>query len=186
MNERAPDVDPLTAAIIATLGVSPDRATTERIARLVRYLLDDDPALSMRLGPYKMDTPRAAVQAAVTTAALVLAIEGAGLDSVPVVVLASVLPFLVDIERVELTPGDELVVAALRATAPPGGDDHDWYLALPPEVRAQLTQIEFLNLLGRLRNIGVITAARCGGNQIAGEPQRLQLRLPWRKSTPSK
>ena len=118
MTEQAPAADLVTAAIAATVGSGIDEATAERIARLARYLLDGDPALSMRLGPYKLDAPRAAVKAAVTAAALAIAIEGAGLDSVPVVVLACVVPFLVEIERVELTPGDELVVAALRATAP--------------------------------------------------------------------
>jgi hypothetical protein len=60
-----------------------------------------------------MDTSRAAVKVAVTAAVLALAIEGAGLDSEPVVILASVVPFLVGIERVELTPGGQLAVAAL-------------------------------------------------------------------------
>jgi len=129
VTEQAPAADPVTAAIAATVGNGIDEATAERIARLARYLLDGDPALSMRLGPYKLDAPRAAVKAAVTAAALAIAIEGAGLDSVPVVVLACVVPFLVEIERVELTPGDDLIVAALRATAPPGGDDHDWVVA---------------------------------------------------------
>ena len=163
MTEQAPAADPVTAAISATVGSGIDEATAERIAHLARYLLDGDPALSMRLGPYKLDAPRAAVKAAVTAAALAIAIEGAGLDSVPVVVLACVVPFLVEIERVELTPGDELVVAALRATTLPGGDDHGWYRALPPQLRAQLTQVEFLDLLGRLREAGIVTTSPAGG-----------------------
>ncbi len=179
MTDHAPPSDPVAAVIAAAVGDGPDQATAERIARLAHYLLDE-PALSMRLGPYKMDTSRGAVKAAVTAAVLALAIEGAGLDSVPVVVLASVVPFLVEIERVELTPGDELAVAALRATVPPGGDDRDWYLALPPELRAQLTQLEFLDLLGRLRDAGIVTTGPAGGNQLADSPGRLRLRLPWR------
>jgi hypothetical protein len=180
MTDQAPAADSLTAAITAAVGDGPSPATAERIARLARYLLDDEPALGMRLGPYKMDASRAAVKAAVTTAVLALAIEGTGLDSIPVVVLASVLPFLVEIERVELTPGDELVLAALRATAPPGGKDHDWYRALPPVLRAQLTQLEFLDLVGRLRDAGAITTGPTGDNQLTGNSGRLQLRLPWR------
>lgn len=180
MTDHAPPLDPVTAMIATVAGDGPDQPTAERIARLARYLLADEPALNMRLGPYKMDTPRAAVKAAVTAAVLALAIEGAGLDSVPVVVLASVVPFIVEIERVELTPGDELAVAALRTTAPPGGDDRDWYLALPPELRAQLTQLEFLDLLGRLRDIGIVTTNSAGANQFAASPGRLRLRLPWR------
>lgn len=103
----------------------------------------------------------------------------------PVVVLACVVPFLVEIERVELTPGDELVVAALRATALRatalhGGDDHVWYRALPPQLRAQLTQIEFLDLLGRLREAGIVTTSPAGANQLTGSLGKLRLRLPWR------
>jgi hypothetical protein len=66
---------------------------------------------------------------------------------VPVVLLASFLPFFVEIERVNLAVGDELAVAVLPTTATPSDDDHDWYRALPPELRAQLTQIDSLNLL---------------------------------------
>jgi hypothetical protein len=99
---------------------------------------------------------------------------------VPVVVLASIVPFLVEIERVELTPGDKLVVAALRAKALSGGDDHDWYRALPPQLRAQLTQIEFLNLLDRLREAGMVTTSPAGANQLTGSQGKLRLRLPWR------
>jgi hypothetical protein len=57
------------------------------------------------------------VKAAITVAAVAIATEGAGLDSVPVVVLACVVPFLAEIEQAGLTPGDELVVAVLRAMA---------------------------------------------------------------------
>jgi Cdc6-like AAA superfamily ATPase len=71
-------------------------------------------------------------------------------------------------------------VAALRATALPGGDDHDWYRALPPQLRAQLTQIEFLDLLGRLREAGIVTTSPAGANQLIGSPGKLRLRLPWR------
>lgn len=64
----------------------------------------------MRPGRYRLDTSRAATKAAVTAAVLATAIEGAGLDSVPVAALAAIVQFLVQIERVGLAPGDELVV----------------------------------------------------------------------------
>lgn len=52
---------------------------------------------------------------------LAVTIEAAGLECPPMVVLASVLPFLVEIERIELKPGDELVLTALGVKATPGG-----------------------------------------------------------------
>jgi hypothetical protein len=178
----APAADPVTDMVNDLAGDGLDSATTERIARLARFLLGDESALAMRIGPYRLDTQRAAIKAAVTAAVLAVAIEGTGLDSVPVVVLAAVVPFLIEIESTELAPGDELVVAALRIHAQPGGSDHDWYRTLPPELRAQLTQIEFLNLLGRLRDAGIISTGPAGDNDLAdGRPNlRLRLRLPWR------
>jgi hypothetical protein len=180
MTEQLSPADPVAAAIGAAVGADLDPGTVERVARLARYLLAADPALGMRLGSFQIDASRAAVKAAVTAAVLALAIEGAGLDSVPVVILAAVIPFLVEIERVQLAPGDAVVVAALRSVASPGGDDRDWYLALPGELRSQLTQLEFLNLLGRLREAGIVTTNTAGDNQLASGSGRLRLRIPWR------
>ena len=61
-----------------------------------------------------------------------------------------------------------------------GRDDHDWYRALPPQLHAQHTQIEFLDLLGRLREAGIVTTSPAGTNQLTGSPGKLRLRLPWR------
>ena len=180
MTDQPPPADPVTATIAATVGADLDPVTVERAARLARYLLADDPALGMRMGSFQLDASRAAVKTAVTAAVLALAIEGAGLDSVPVVILAAVIPFLVEIERVQLGPGDAVVVAALRSVALPGGDDRDWYRALPAELRSQLTQLEFLNLLGRLREAGIVTTDTAGDNQLTSGAGRLRLRIPWR------
>ena len=121
----------------------------------------------MRLGPYKLDAPRAAVKAAVTAAgwrspSKALGSTASRLSSLP----ASSRSWWRS--SGSNRPGDELVVAALRATALPGGDDHDWYRALPPHLRAQLTQIEFLDLLGRLREAGIVTTSPAGANQLTG------------------
>jgi hypothetical protein len=172
--------DPIDDAVTAITGAGLDPQTRERVTRLARFILAEaDTDLQMRVGPYQLDTSRAAIKAAVTAAALAVAIEAAGLDGVPVVILAAVMPFLIEIDRVEISPADEFVVAALRLSAHQGGDDRDWYLSLPAELRAQLTQLEFLDLLGRLRGAGVIKTEPSGANRLLGRHAKLRVQLPW-------
>jgi hypothetical protein len=133
------------------------RAEVERVARfLLREPTDD--ALQMRLGGWQLDGRRSAVQAAATAAVLAIAAQQTGLDSVPVALLALVLPFLVDIERVELRPSETIVLAALSSRAPAGEDAATWYAALPADLRDQITELEFADLLQRLNAAGAIIA----------------------------
>lgn len=158
MSAVPPDLGEIAAAVAALVpgaGLERDavRAEAERLARVV---LDEPAGYDLRLGPYNLDTKRAAVQSAATAAVLAIAIRSEGIDSLPVAVVALVMPFLVDIERVTLSASDEVIVAAMRSHARPGGA-REWYEALPAELRSQLTELEFIDFLERCELAGVIT-----------------------------
>lgn len=73
--------------------------------------------------------------------------------SIPVVLLALVLRFLVDLERVEIRTRDRIIRAALKE--PIDFDDvAAVYAKLPADIRAQLTLFEFADTLDRLRAAG--------------------------------
>src|SRR5439155_11016337 len=64
-------------------------------------------AFALRVGPWRLDLPTRLAQAAIASAALSGAIEVAGVSSIPVVLLALVLRFLVDFQRVEVRTRSE-------------------------------------------------------------------------------
>ena len=114
-------------------------------------------AYALRIGPWRLDLPTRLAQAAVASAALGGAIEVAGKTSIPVVLLALVLRFLVDVERVEIRTRDRIIRAALKE--PIDLDDvAATYAKLPEDIRVQLTLFEFADTLDRLRAAGMLHA----------------------------
>lgn len=110
---------------------------------------------ALRVGSWRLDLPKTLLQSSLATAVLAGAISIGGPASVPVAVLAVVLPFLVDMERVEVRTRDRIVLAALRRTIP--AEEHDvarLYEELPDDLRHQLTLLEFADTLDRLRLAG--------------------------------
>jgi hypothetical protein len=154
--------DELACAIKELLpgdGPAVERARQDA-ARTARFLLADpeEPPLALRFGHWRIDAQRSLVQAAAASSVLALAVHEAGLTSVPVALLALILPFLVDVERVELRPSEKLLLAALRENADTGGDAAQWYASLPRELQAQLTMLEFADALEHLRAAGAIVS----------------------------
>ena len=79
---------------------------------------------------------------------------------------ALVLPFLVDVERIEVRTRDRIVRAHL--SDPDGIDDPEAaYAALPDDLREQLTLLEFADTLDRLR-----VAGRLSGDDAAEVSRR--------------
>lgn len=117
--------------------------------------IDVEP-FALRVGEWQIDMPQRLLQSATATAVLAAAIAADGLSSIPVAVLAVVLPFLLDIERVELRSRDRIVFARLRDVDLAGGDPESAYGQLPEDLRLQLTVLEFADVWDRLVAAGEI------------------------------
>lgn len=110
-------------------------------------------AFGLRVGHWRIDLPTRLAQTAIATSVLGGAIAVTGQASVSVAVLALILPFIVDVERVEVRTRDRIVRAHL--SNPSLLDDPAAaYAALPDELRAQLTLLELADVLDRLRDAG--------------------------------
>lgn len=159
---QAPTVevdDDRIARVLAAAGLDDD-GEAARTAEILRQILSDlaDEPLAVRLGSWRVGVPAAALRAGVGAALMVAAIEAVGIDSVPVVVLTAVLPFLVDIEHVEVSQADRIVLAALKTSLRSPQDRRTLWDALPPDLRHELSFLEFADLLDRLSQASLIRA----------------------------
>ncbi|HEX8121227.1 MAG TPA: hypothetical protein VF549_08175 [Solirubrobacteraceae bacterium] len=111
---------------------------------------------ALRVGHWRIDMPRRLLQTSVATGVLAAGIAAGGVSSVPVAVLAVVLPFLVDIDRIELRARDRIVLGRLRDLDARGGDPEAAYRRLPEDLRKQLTLMEFADVWDRLIEAGEI------------------------------
>jgi hypothetical protein len=139
------------------LGGDADAVRVEEILRRVLSDLVNEP-LALRLGNWRADMPAKILQSGVTAALMVGAIEAVGISSTPVVVLAAVVPFLVDVEHVEISQSDRMVFAALKANLVTPQERRDLWDSLPADLQHELTFLEFVDLLERLERAGVIRA----------------------------
>jgi hypothetical protein len=143
--------------LAAGLGGDGDAVRTGEILRQVLSDLVNEP-LSLRLRNWRVDMPAKIFQSAVTAALMVGAIEAAGINSTAVVVLAAVVPFLVDVEHVEISQSDRMVFAALKADLATPQERRALWDSLPSDLQHELTFLEFVDLLERLAQAGMIRA----------------------------
>jgi hypothetical protein len=141
----------------AGLAGDADAVRAEEVLRQVLSDLANEP-LSLRLGNWRVDMPAKIFQSGVTAALMVSAIEAAGINSTAVVVLAAVVPFLVDVERIKLSQSDRMVFAALKASLATRQERRALWDSLPADLRHELTFLEFVDLLERLEQADVIQA----------------------------
>lgn len=132
----------------------------------------------MRVGGWRIDLRKSVVQATLASSLMIAAINVAGEGSVPIEILAIALPFLVDVERIEVSVADRYVLGQMRLRDLQPASVEDWWTSLPSRLREEMTQLEFLDLIGRLRDAGAITLTREGTVSLRGE--RARLRLGWK------
>lgn len=144
------------AAVHATLGAGSAFADFEL---LVLQAAADDVAVepfALRVGQWHIDMPRQALQSAVATAVLAAVIAAEGTAGVSVMILAVILPFLLDVERIEPRGRDRIVLAWLKDLDGDAADPESAYLRLPEDLRGQLTLLEFADVWERLLAAGAI------------------------------
>jgi hypothetical protein len=151
--------DARIAEVLGTVGltIGSDASRAEDILRQVLSDLSDEP-LSLRIGNWRVDMPATIFQSGVTAALMVGAIEAAGINSTAVVVLAAVVPFLVDVDHVAISPSDRMLFAALKAKLATPQERRALWDDLPADLQHEITFLEFVDLLDRLEQAGVICA----------------------------
>lgn len=162
--------DSRIAEVLGAVGLG--GAQGRRVEEIIRQVLSDlvDEPLSMRVGNWQVDMPATVFRSGITAALMIGAIEAVGINSTAVVVLAAVVPFLVDVERVTISPSERLVLAGLTANLTSVQDRRALWENLPADLQHELTFLEFVDLLDRLSKAGVIRAV--GEDRYALPPGR--------------
>lgn len=133
---------------------------------------DSDTPLELRLGKWRWDATRGAVQSAVTTAVLLPVCVATGTTGIPVVVLAAVLPFLVAVEQIEVRDSDLHVLATIRDELFLPNDIERVYTRLPDDLKHEVTLLEFRDLVQRLTEAGRLRRDRLGRFQMTEQAFR--------------
>ena len=139
-----------------------------------------DDGLDLRLGNWTLDLRRATIRTAVMSALLAGALADQGLTGVSVGLITAIIPSVLDIERVELSPGDRRLVLDLRLrpwVRNQALTEDELYLLLPVETRETVNRYDFADAIGRLRELGVAEVA----STTADGTERLALQDPDRR-----
>jgi hypothetical protein len=134
----------------------------------------------LRVGDWRIDLRAAAARALINGATLTAALAATHQTSVPATVLSVVIPLLFDLERVTLSPTDRYLYAALLNAPQSSFPVEQWYQHLPARVTAELTELEFRDVMGRLEEAGAIEIDAAGeATPSLPTPRRLvRLALP--------
>lgn len=140
-------------ARVTGLSDEPLRVAAREADNVIVTSLGDEATLHARPGGWVVGLRDAAARSALATAITAGVLAVAGFDQLPALVLPAVLPLLVDIDRVELSASDKHVLATLRLQ--PGVLDQirspeRLYERLPPELRAQVSLLDFVDFVERL------------------------------------
>jgi hypothetical protein len=167
----------LVDRILTTIGVAGSPLEAPARAQIIADFgqLAEDP-FQLRVGGWRLDVRKSVVQATVASALMIGAINLAGGGNIPVEVLAIALPFLVDVERIELSTADKYVLGRMRLRNLQPDAVKTWWKALPERLREEMTYLEFLDLIDRLREAGAIELEPDGTASLKKDRPRLRLR----------
>ncbi|MCY1141005.1 hypothetical protein OWR29_23660 [Actinoplanes sp. Pm04-4] len=114
--------------------------------------------LEFRPGGWEVDLTRAATKTVVASAFLGGLLAVLGTAQLPAAVAAAVLPMLFEIRRVQLKASEQEILADLTGNAEiaDGKTPDELYAALSPEIREQLSRLEFADFLDSLRRAGLL------------------------------
>lgn len=162
-----------------SLGFADDALGDEFIDVIAALALADDPAqatvdpeLHLRLGQWRVDIARQGIRAGVMTAVVAAVMVQRGLTEFGVAFATAVLPSIIDVERVELAPGDRRLLLEIRlrpAFREGFATEDELYNSLPAETRAVVNPYDFADFIGRIRDAGLLEE---------GSEERVRLRDP--------
>lgn len=140
-------------AYLDDIGLALDETTLRTLAGELGV---DDEAFELRLGQWRINAPVALARAIVNGAVLTAALAAQGETSLTATVLSVIVPLMFDLEHVSVSAADRAIYAYLAHEAPTRKHVDDWYRSLPPDVRAEVTRLEFLNVVERLEEVGAV------------------------------
>jgi hypothetical protein len=122
--------------------------------------LGADPAdgLEFRAGGWEIDLSRAATKTIVATSFLGGLLAMLGTAQLPAAVATAVIPLLFDGRRVKLKASEHEILADLTGNTDnaEGRTASELYEALTPDIRAELSRLEFADFLDSCRRAGLI------------------------------
>lgn len=133
--------------------------------------------LEFRAGGWEVDLSNTAVKTAVLTAFLGGLLALLGTDQLPAVVATAVIPLLFDVRRVTLKASEHEILADLVGSQDADGRTADaLYAALTPDIRAELSRLEFTDFLDSCRRAGLLDEAADGTVRVL-PPERARFRI---------
>src|SRR5260221_6891493 len=158
--------DQLVDTALILLGLDSDD-TAARVREILLTVIEDlsDEPLSIRVGKWSVRLPPDSFVHAMSSAVVVRALESAGVTNVPVIVLAAVAPFLVQVDKARVDVTDRVMVADLRAeTSDEPGRRRSW-ADLPDDIRHEVPYTTYVDLVERLQGA---TTRESGGVGVGG------------------
>ena len=122
--------------------------------------IDNSASLNLINHGWKVSVTPTVIKFAVTGAILASGLFAAGFTSIPAQVLPAILPFLFDFEKVELSRGDQFLLAKIKLVEEISDrtlSPDKIYERLPKDIQSQLSQIDFFDFLERLELTGNVT-----------------------------
>lgn len=138
---------------LATLGLRYDQHAVHMLAGELG--LETSP-FEIRIGEWQLNTSVAAARALVNGVVLTAALAAKGETSIPATVLSVVVPLVFDLERVTVSASDRIVFTDLLRHAPTRQHIDEWYDDLGDHIRAEITKLEFCDLVERLEDAGLV------------------------------
>jgi hypothetical protein len=118
----------------------------------------DRAALEFGAGAWTIDLKAATVGGALQSALLAGILWANGLDGIPAAVASAVIPAVVALESVKLTPGEQIRFQLVRDALDPdrGRSVKAIRKKLPSKAREEISEAELADFLERLRSAGVV------------------------------
>lgn len=136
--------------------------------------------LPMRVGGWRLDVSRSTVRGGLMTAIVAGALVQQGLTEMVIGVVAAVIPSILDVERVELRPGDRRLLVQLRLDPDVRSgalNEDELYDRLPAGTREVVNSFEFADFVQRLRDAGYASG---GSTTELRDPDAPPIRFSWR------
>lgn len=166
-------LEAFAALVCASL---PDVRVAVRAALRVHGLAP--PGFEIRTGAWRLDLDKAIIKAVSCGAFTTLALQALGEHSIPAAVVAVIAPFVVEVERVEVSAGDYWVYARLLDAA--NGQQlsaGELYERLPDDIKAEVPAREYLDILERLQAARLLRVGGQGVQLGDGRARRTRLML---------
>ncbi|WP_157129222.1 glycosyltransferase family 4 protein [Nocardia amamiensis] len=158
--------DGLVTRVAGDLGAVTASEIDEVRDTLLKIIEDQsDTPFPMRVGQWSVTTSARNLRSALHSTLLVLGLQAVGATS-PVVVLAAIAPFLLDIEKVRFRPEEREVVGEMRADITDATERGEVWARLPEDVRHELPYLRLAELAEVLQRAGALEHAPGSPNPI--------------------